>query len=245
MQQPIVKPALILDDNLLIATTVARNVRRLGGLPVVHLPSIEDFYIRHLTPFDALKQYSAIICDDSFGYSRKRGFDFLLQQVGPILQTMVESNRPKVLFMTTDPRVVRTVEEKLWHPFSIASFDKTSELGAIGLAVRIAQEYGVSLSREQIIKIICQQSLEDASPASQKARFLEEIRKTAYLADDFKAETAYQVAGPAETMEWQQIVSLLAQEIKIPPEQLISIINREVEKNKKTAEGKPTHLETK
>lgn len=253
MQQSKIKPAVVLDDDRDWATNISRSIRRFGGLPVKYFPSVESFYRHHEIEYGdkiglakVLEGYSVVVSDNNFesadnqtsGDGEIRGANFLLGQLGPALQEMSKENRPLVLcFAPSSQSVLAQREQEMWDKYGIVSFHKTWETAAVGLTVRIAREYGVSLSRKSIITNICQQSLDEDEYESPKAQFFFWFRADHTDFEDFPKEKMDQPEGEAKPMKWNEIVSALAKKLNIDDETLSATIKHEVEIRKSQIEG--------
>lgn len=259
MGEPKLKPALVLDDDRDWAAGIARGIRRFGGLPVTYFPSIEALYRHHEINYGdkqglahVLEGYSVVVSDNNFetpnpehpGDGYTRGVNFLLQQVGPALESMPKENRPIVMcFAPSSMSVLCAYEQQMWDKYNIISFHKTWETAAVGLTVRIAREYGVLLSRESIISHICQQNLTEDDYGCPKADFFFHLRADHTIFEGFPNENSTQVEGDANPMEWEDIVASLASRLKITSAILSDTIDKEVQERKREIEGQGRHPE--
>ena len=126
----------------------------------------------------------------------------------------------------------------MWDKYGMISFHKSWESPAVGLAARIAREYGgVLLSRESIIHTICQQTVEGGGFDSPKYNFFFGLRG-AHLDDrEFPGEDVDEPVGGAKPMEWIDIVSSLSQRLHTTNEALLGTISKEVQVRKTQIEG--------
>lgn len=260
MIQQLIKPAVVLDDDRNWATNIARGIRRFGGLPVKYFPSIESFYRNHNIEYGDKKglakvigEYSTIVCDNNFeaaGHEKPndgwiRGADFLLGPLGTAIESMPMKKRPLVMcFAPSSQAVIMQREKEMWDKFGIVSFHKTDETVAVGLAVRIAQEYGVSLSRKSIIADICRQSLDEQPYNSPKHDFFFNLRADHTDMDgSFDGESYEQVEGDARPLPWNEIMSSMANRLNLTPDTLGKVIEQEVSFRKAEIEGQQKHPE--
>jgi len=253
------KPVVILDDDENWAGEIGRCVKRLGGLPVEYYASIEAFYrYHHLESKDqeglsrVLGGYSALVCDNNFetpnppvpGDGRRWGGDFLLNNVGPAIETMTSEGRPIVMcFAPSSMTVIRGYEKRMWDQYGIISFHKLWETAGAGLAIRITREYGTLLSRDSIVHAICQQDLNEDDYDGPKAQFFLKLRHELACWDDFSNDEFNQVAGDANPMPWEEIVASLAQRLNTSTDQLSRTIDTEVQKRNSQIEGQGKHPE--
>lgn len=249
MQQQNIKPAVVLDDDKSWATNIARGIRRFGGLPVRYFSSIEAFYKHHKIEYgdniglsNVLKKYSVITSDNNFegatGYGGISGADFLLEQLGPALKEIDIKERPIVMcFAPSSQSVLARYETAMWEEYGIVSFHKLWENAAIGIAVRIAREYGVLLSRESVIHNICQQDVEEDNYEGPKNQFFFKLRADHLDFEDFPGEDYEQVSGKAKPMAWGEIVLYLAKSLNTTNEVLLETINHEVQLRRSQIEG--------
>lgn len=239
MQQA--KPALILDDQTVTAVLTSQSVRGFGGLGVVHHKSVEQFLRSsnlslQPTPIElanTLKQYSAIICDNDFHYQGKiKGLDFLVNNIGPASLLISEQERPCLYcFAPSSEHDLRNAEEDLWQQYSIASFNRTHEFPAVGLAVRFSREFGTPFSREMVIEHIFGQRRGDDPMDSPTKAFFQKIFFQ-FLLDTFRAKDYDIVEGAPCEIEWNSLIDGIAQTMNIADHTLIEKIQHEAEASK-------------
>lgn len=242
------KPALVLDDDRNWACYIARGIRRFGGLPTVFFPSVEAF-LRHYdvkygnqeSLANVLREYDAVIIDNNFEASDHevyndgwiRGMNFLYRQVGPAVQLLEDNERPiLVSFAPPSEAVIKKNEKKLWDKYRIVSFHKLWETLAVGIDIRIAQEFGVVLSRESLISNVLGQSLDEDEPRSPKAEFFLDLRFQCCDFGDFPGEGFSDIEGEAKPLGWEDIISTISRLLDLGREDLVTRINAEVEQTR-------------
>jgi hypothetical protein len=250
------KPALVLDDSPSDVKPIARSLRLFAGVDTEYFNSILAWERKYEITFDPtqrgahdrlyqqvadqLKNYSALVIDNNFeaaGWpdNADEGLPYLTDVISPALSLLQPEERPLVIcFAPSNEKLLMDRKEDLWRDHKIICLHKFEEAPYIGILVKIANENGLVISRENLLQDIFgfdPEIIEHYTPAS---RFASQLMFD-YLR--YNDEFGEQVEGAALSFDWSNFLKDLASRLNIQEREFLGRIDSVVSKLRKNKEG--------
>jgi len=218
---------LILDDDPFEADEISRVIRTISGCTTKNYPSIPAFRRGKNVGnrlLEVLGGYYAIVVDHSFEEGDheiyndgwERGGDFLVNEVGPALETLDSEDRPLVIFTTRSQRALEEYQVKL-EKYEIMSLRKPNRIVLGALAMRIGIEYGTApLGLDGILRILGGEIDGVDRPCLHIANLVKEFCDTK------------ERFGDGLNLTWKEIVSIFAKRFNLTEKMFNQRVEAEV-----------------